>query len=180
MKFLCRQSFSDQSIYFLINLDWCKTAPYQPVQSSSGNYIIIQVCMNKFLQHMLSEINKGYPSVSHIIKPLIIIIIIGVMEIQNVFTNQDEFCDPVCHQYICNIPLQVHDIVVQAIIPFTNQLDDAKSKVIICIKDFYIKCCRPYLIPLRMYEMVINGMCKFKFAVIPVIKGTSFVFRCNI
>jgi hypothetical protein len=59
---------------------------------------------------------------------------------------------------------------MQAIVPFAYEFYHAKRKFIISVKDFYVECRRTDIIPLRVDKIIIDRMCKFKLAVLPVIK----------
>ena len=85
----------------------------------------------EFLFHMTTEIETNNPSFFKLIKPLLVVIVVGIMKIKYIFTDQYVFPDSVFEQGFNHIPIQKHNIVIQAVVPFTNKFDDAKAFIVI-------------------------------------------------
>lgn len=88
------------------------------------------------------------------------------MEVQYIFADQDEAGDAAIKHDLNEVALERHDIVVETVIPFTNQFDHAEAFLIIAEDHFYKECSRPNVIPLRMNVMVIDPLREIHFAIL--------------
>src|SRR5690606_33116179 len=105
--------------------------PVELVEFPSKAYKIIEVGTFKLLNHMFGEINPCNPSIVYLVKPFFIIGIVRSVKVQNIFTNQYKLIDPSVHLKIDDFTLQHHNIVVDRIVPFANQINDGISHFII-------------------------------------------------
>jgi hypothetical protein len=123
------------------------------------------------MDHVVPAVEHDDPSILQIIKPLLVIVIIPRMEIEDVLADQNEFRDPIAHQGIGDLAFEIHNVVVEAVVPFTDHLYDAKSQVIIDIQYFDVKGGTPHVVPLGMDDIIVDGMRKLELTVFPAIKG---------
>jgi hypothetical protein len=92
------------------------------------------------------------------------------MKVKYIFTDQNIFGDPLLLQKFYHVTLQVHHIIVQAVIPFPEQFNDAIMLFIADIQNFKVQGCRTKSVPLRMNEVVINTGAELKLTVFSAVK----------
>jgi hypothetical protein len=61
------------------------------------------------------------------------------VKVQNVFTYQNELVDSMLQQYLDDISLEHHDVIVNGVIPLTNKFDYCESERVIRIEYFDVK-----------------------------------------
>ena len=69
-----------------------------------------------------------------------------------------------------------NDVIVDAIVPLTDKLDDRKTLVIIYKKNFYKKGRGADMIPLGMDDVIVDLVVEFKIAVFAAIKRGALIF----
>ena len=142
-------------------------APVEIIELASEKDIVIQVGVLKLPDNMVPEIQPYDPSFLNLIEPFLVIIIVSRMEIQHILPDKYELVYFFFQQDLGNIPLEVHDVVVQGIVPFAQKLNDAKPHLVINIQDLKIEGGRAHIIPLRVDDIIIYLVVKLKFVVIP-------------
>ena len=90
-----------------------------------------------FLFYVLQGVQKADPAVifGDILVPFLIVTIVRAVKVQDIFTNEDIFVNARFHHGVDHFPFQEFDVVVQAIVPFSDQFDDGETFVIIREKD---------------------------------------------
>lgn len=145
-------------------------------------YKILQAGTDHFFFNVLKGIQKANPTafILNIIVPFFVITVIGAMKIQHIFTNKKKPVDAITHHVIDDFPFEVHDIVVQAIVPFADEFNDGKPFIIIGKEYFQVKRCRAKFIPLGVNKVVVDLISEVKLAVLPAVKRRELVFGGDI
>lgn len=102
------------------------------------------------------------------------------MKIQDVFSDQNEFIDSLCDHFVNDVALQEHDIVVQAIVPLADELNNGKAQFIVGIKLFNEKGFGADRIPLRVDVVAVNLVREIHFRIVMAIKRRSIVLTGDI
>lgn len=68
----------------------------------------------------------------------VVCIVVGGMVIEDIFADQYELIDPFVLHQVCDFAPQSHDVIVDAVVPFADQLDDCIPEFVICVKDLEI------------------------------------------
>lgn len=97
------------------------------------------------------------------------------MEIQHIFSDDDELADAVGHEFIHHIPLQKHDVVVQAVVPFAYQLKNGEALLVVGEKDFQVHGLRAEIVPVRVDVVVVDLLSVLELIVGPAVKRGLFV-----
>jgi len=119
---------------------------------------------------MILEIDRRNPAIPNLLRPFLVVLVVGEMKIQYIFPDQNEPGDLMAHQVFNDIPLQIHDIIVDRIVPFTQQFDHAEPTVIINIQQLDVKGGGADIVPLRMDIIIVDAVAEFEFAVFPAVK----------
>jgi len=151
-------------------------APRKVIELAAHCHIIIEVAGFKLLNDVMAEIKAGYPTIIQSIEPFLIIGIVGVMKIEHIFSNKDVFGDAFFKQVLDYITVEEHNVVVQAIVPFANKLNDAITVFVISKKQFYIEGFGTNIVPLRVKEVIINLSGEFELAVLASEKRRMLIF----
>ena len=85
---------------------------------------------------MRPEIQANNPAIIQFIKPFLVIVVFRIMEVEYIFADQDKFVDSVFEHRFHHIAVQVHNIVIKAVVPFAYKFDNTVTIVIISKKYF--------------------------------------------
>ena len=123
---------------------------------------------------MLAKVQQGNPPVflHHVVKPLLIIGVVAVVEIEHVFSNEHKFGHPSVPQRIDDFPFQKHDVVEEAVVPFSNEFQHGMPLVVIGVQHFRVQGLAAKLVPLRVNEMVVHLQVVGEFIVHAVVERT--------
>lgn len=140
--------------------------------------IMLKVGAGHFLIHMLTDIEQCDPApfIMHFFGPFGIVIVFSGVKVEDIFPKKDEFGDALFHQRVSHIALQVHDVVMQGVVPFADQFDQGILFVVIGVKNFPVQRGGAKFVPLRMQIIVVQAVRKFKFTVRTTEKGGTFIF----
>src|SRR5690606_27541719 len=72
------------------------------------------------------EVRKGYrcdPAVTDVIEPLFVITVVRPVKVHDILTDEDEVADPVGDHIVDDIALEVHNVIVDRIVPLADQFD---------------------------------------------------------
>ncbi len=139
--------------------------PVKFIKLATKSQIIIQPCFHKVLNHMFPEVKTNDPSIFNILEPLLVIIITISMKVQHIFANENEMIDCFIDHRLDHLTIEIHDVVVEQVVPFAYQFDDTKILFVITKQHFQVQGQGAEFIPLRMDQVVVNGICKIYFAV---------------
>lgn len=129
---------------------------------------------------MRQWIDDGHPAFigGNLIMPLFVVcIVIGSMVIEDIFADQYKFIDPFVLHQVCDFAPQGHDVIVDAVVPLADQLDDCVPEFVICVKDLEIQGRAAKFIPLRMDIVVVDGIGKIEFVIVPSVQRGALIFR---
>ena len=178
----CLAGLSDPVHHTVINpavqLRGTKGAPAHFLKLAAHDEVLVQVRTGQLLCDMLPKVEQGNPAIriGDFIKPLFVVAIVARMKVEHIFANQNEALNALLHQGFDHVALQVHHIVKEGVIPFTNELDDREPFVVIGKQDFRKQCGAADVVPLGMDEVVVDPLCVVGLAVLPVVKrGTLIV-----
>jgi hypothetical protein len=93
------------------------------------------------------------------------------------FTYQNKSVDVVGHHLIDDVAFEIHDIIVQSVVPFPDKFQNCKAIPIICIENFKIQGIGTHKIPGRVYIVVVNA---FRIHIVVVLlakKWRKLIFR---
>src|SRR6056297_3220163 len=102
------------------------------------------------------------------------------MKIEHILSNEDKFSNSTFHHYFQYVTLQKHNIVEQAVIPFTKHFNNRKTSVVVGIDDLYKQSFGAKVIPLWVNIMIIYGMVKIKFTIFSSEKRRTLIGFCGI
>jgi hypothetical protein len=88
------------------------------------------------------------------------------MKVEDVFSNENELRNALLHHSFNNLAFQKHDIVVEQIIPFADELDNGKPVFIMAIQHLHEQRLAAETIPLRMDVVVVNLGRKFELGIL--------------
>ena len=93
------------------------------------------------------------------------------MEIEHIFADQNEFVDALLCQNLQHLALELHDVVIERIVPFPHHFNDGKSFLVVGKQDFDVQGIRPKMVPLWVDIIVVNSFIEIEFVVFPIEKG---------
>jgi len=102
------------------------------------------------------------------------------VKVEHVFADQNKFVDALLHEQFQHFAFELHDVVVECIVPLTHHLDDGKSFLVIGEEDFDVEGIGTEMVPLRMDVIVVHGFVEVELVVLAVEKRRSFVGRGRI
>ena len=89
-------------------------------------YIIGEPAPFKIVLALPGHIQHNDPSavIFELLLPLFIITIVAAMEVEHVLRDKDEFADTVLIQDIGYVPAHRHDVILNRVVPFSQQFND--------------------------------------------------------
>ena len=69
------------------------------------------------------------------------------MEVEYILTYEDEFIDVVPLKVLNDISFEMHNVVVESIVPFANELKNDIAFVVVGVEDFHVQRFGPHIIP---------------------------------
>lgn len=130
------KSARDDLLHFVVELLRMVAAPPEFVQLTSVYEIVIDVVFAQFLPDMFTEIQSDHPAVFNVLEPFLVVAVIGSVEIEDVFADKYELVDSTADENIGYLTLQMHDVVMNGVVPFSNEFKDAKACFVIGEKCF--------------------------------------------
>src|SRR3546814_20493808 len=91
---------------------WLEVAPVQVVYLPADVDVVVDVLGAEFFDDVFAEIDEGDPSVFYFLKPFFVVAVIGNVEIQDVFADEDEFVDAVLHDPLNDVEFEEHNVIV--------------------------------------------------------------------
>jgi hypothetical protein len=88
--------------------------------------IPVEFRLPEIILRLLRHVQTNDPSnrVGNLFKPLFIIILIPAVKIQDILRDKDKLRDAELKESVGNLPLEIHDVILDGIVPFSEQLDD--------------------------------------------------------
>jgi hypothetical protein len=82
---------------------------------------------------MFTEVEECNPTVVfyHLIEPFFVVAIVAKVKIQNILSDKDEAVDAFCNEHVNDLPFQLHDIIEEAVVPFSNEFYNGKPFIVI-------------------------------------------------
>ena len=134
--------------------------------------IPVQLGLPEIILRLLGHVKTGNPSsrIGHFLEPFFIIVLIAAMKIKDVLRDEDELRNTGFEELIRHLPLQEHNVVLDRIIPFPEQLYHHIVLVIVSQQYLQVQSPGPEIIPLRMDIVVIDRLGKLEFRINPPIE----------
>lgn len=148
----------------------------QIIQRASGVDVGVDVVAAHFAEHEIPEADGCDPAFLHILEPLLIIVVFGAVEVEHILADQDKMLDAFLHQRIDDIAFELHDVVVERIVPLPHKLDHGKTQVVVGIQDLQKQRFGVDVVPLRVYVVAVDGMGVLQQAVLGAIQRRAWVF----
>ena len=80
---------------------------------------------------MGSEIDQSDPAVFHILKPLFVVGIVGGVVVEHIFADHYKLVNAFLDEDFEYLAFELHDVVVQRIVPFSHHFDDGESLLVV-------------------------------------------------
>ena len=84
------------------------------------------------------------------------------------------------NQMIGELSLQKHDVVVQQIVPFTNQFNYRITLAVVGEEEFNEQRLTANVVPLRMNIKIVDLVAEFEFRILLIVKRRKLIFFCCI
>ena len=164
--------------HLLTQLHRAVGAPFDFVHLPTQHEVAINVGLLEVVQHMLAEVQQGNPSIQiiHFFKPLFIVAIVRAVIVEHILTNQNKARYAAIDHFFNHIALEGHDVVVEAIVPFSDELDDTVPFVVVAVKYFNEEGVGADIVPLWMDVMVVNAVSEVHLAVFAFEEGRIGIF----
>ncbi len=90
-----------------------------PVIQLHQLYKPVELGLFEIILRLLGHVQTDYPAarIGHLFEPLFVIIFVATMKIQHILRDQNELGDAGLEEFIGHFPLQVHDIILNGVIP---------------------------------------------------------------
>src|SRR5574343_379305 len=98
------------------------------------------------------------------------------MKIENILSYQNKLTNALILQQFNNLMLQCHNIIIDDIVPLAYHLYNGIPLLVIDKQNLKIQGTRTKTIPLRMNQIIINGIRILKLNVHALIKWRKLVF----
>lgn len=102
------------------------------------------------------------------------------MVVEHIFANHHKLVNAFLDEDFEHLAFELHDVVVQRIVPFSHHFDDGKPFLVIGEQDFDVEGIRPKMVPLGVDVIVVNGFIEIELIVLSIEKRGSFIERSGV
>jgi len=156
--------------------------PVDAVKYLAKVQVVVQTGIFKLVANVLQGIEQHNPALllAYVFVPLLVVTVVIAVKIEHMLADENKLIDALPHQGVYDVALEVHDIVVEAIVPFAYQLKDGVVFLVIGKQQLAVQSAGTKRIPLRMNVVVVNLMREVGLAVASAIKRRPSVFGRSI
>jgi hypothetical protein len=110
-----------------------QSAPSDFTELAAQNEVAVQINAFHVFENMFTEVEECNPTVVfyHLIEPFFVVAIVAKVKIQNILSDKDEAVDAFCNEHVNDLPFQLHDIIEEAVVPFSNEFYNGKPFIVI-------------------------------------------------
>src|SRR5690606_23352446 len=134
----------------------------------------------KFLDDVCTEIDTCNPPILNVLKPLLVIAVVRRVKVEHVLPDHDKLVDSRIHHEVDHFAFEQHNVVINRIVPLSDQLDNGVSAVVIRKQYLQIQGVRAEIIPLRMQQKIVYLFIKLKLIVLRPIERRQLILSSDV